>query len=447
MLHKGEKSMNRKKVSGIIAIIMICSILGISSKKIYADNTKNSQISVITPVKESKISVPTAEQIKEKKHFQKLKDICKETQPESLQTMDPIKSADLINTKINTYLNAMDTNTLLLTIAETADELSQYNDSSGLTIFSAAVQNKLVPNLSSRDYIQLVNSNDVNTYFKVFMIDTAIYSKKNDEKFNRKLRELVKENMNNDELLQSKGSSKITDDSSALNSKEELFNYSLQSISDYNAKDVPMLKNVLDFDRFNDMAKTTALYKLSDIDKKTTDKYLDDIVKNKDKYTAGEEQASLFILSKYFRIYDDKEKYKRLLIKNADDIFKNNQLSNSSEDSKKLVDAAVFALGETKNKDSIRLVGNNMNSINDNAIVSYFVDMNFVIINEMLEDNNSKNDIKLALSLADTSRYIEFSDNLEKLKNNPDKEISEKAASILDKLDKNSDQYAGYLWE
>lgn len=384
--------MNRKKISRIIAVIMICSIVSLSGKKIYAYNTENNQNSVTTPVEKSKTLVPTAKQIKEKKHFKQLKGISEAAQSKSLQETDSIENDKEIKKKVNEYLNSLDTNTLILTIAQTANELAKYNASSELAIFSDAIKNKLAPKLSSLD------PNDSNT-----------------------------------------GKSTI------LNSEEALLNYSLQSISDYDPKDVPMLKNIIDSNKFNHLTKTTAMYKLSDVDRPTTDRYLNDIITNKDKYGIEEKCSAMFILSKYFRTSNDKEKYKNLFIKNATNIFKNKNSynfassSNANRDSQKLVEAAVFSLGETKDKDSIRLVANNISSINDNAIVSYFVDMNFLTIHQMLEDTNSKDDIMLALSLADISKYVEFSDNLEKLKNNSDKEIAKKAANILSELDKNKD--------
>lgn len=313
---------------------------------------------------------------------------------------------------------------MILTIAETADEVNKNKDHTALDIFASASEKKLIPNLSTDDYIQLLDSDQVSQSFKTFMIDTAVYAKKNNTIFNDKLREIIKNNGDNGDLRS------YSADSSVTNSNEQLVNFSLQSINNYN--DIPMLKNILDSNKYNSIAKSTSIYKLSDIDKATTDTYLTSILENKDKYCNEEIRAPMFILSKYFKITTDKEKYKNLFMQNAKDIFSNAQSSD-------LTDAAIFSLGETKDKDAIKLIANNVNTIKDDTIISYFVDMNFSTINKMLDSSNSIDDINSALTLAQISRYDDFSTNLEKLKSNPDKNIAEKSQSILNELDKIKD--------
>lgn len=407
--------MNKKKIAGIIASIFICTVIGISTQNIYASDSINNEG-----------LIPTSEQIKQKEHFKELTKIASSNGLTKLELTSSVKSYDQINKKINNYLDSLDTNTLILTIAETADEVDKNKDHTALDIFASASEKKLIPNLSTDDYIQFLDSDQLSQSFKAFMIDTAVYAKKNNTIFNDKLREIIKNSGDNGNLKS------YSADSSVINSNEQLVNFSLQSINNYNANDIPMLKNILDSNKYNSIAKSTSIYKLSDIDKVTTDTYLTSILENKDKYCNEEIRASMFILSKYFKIATDKEKYKSLFLENAKDILSNAQSSD-------LTDAAIFSLGETKDKDAIKLIANNVNNIKDDAIISYFVDMNFSTINKMLDSSNPIDDINSALTLAQISRYDDFSTNLEKLKSNPDKNIAEKSQSILNELDKIKD--------
>lgn len=309
--------------------------------------------------------------------------------------------------ELNYYLDALNEQELLLTIAQTSEEFEKRGAYSELSIFANSFDKKLLHKLTEEDYITILQNEDYSTTFKIFMTDAYCYSTQKNKKqmgikFNNMLKNIIK------------------------NNKEDagLRFYALKSAT-FSHSDVDFLTHILNTKYEDVYIKTSAMIELKRLKGKEMNSYLRNIIDNARSYSAEE------IVTAMNLIVDSA---------NKDDINKIGKVLQDTNDIY-IRDGAVFTLGDIRDADTVKVIIDNRNKINDDSLIAYFVDKNFITVCKMLKSNDNQY-IKYALECVDIAPYVQFMPILEDLiNNNEDTDIIITAKSLIEKAIEKSYQH------
>ncbi|ACV63665.1 hypothetical protein Dtox_2904 [Desulfofarcimen acetoxidans DSM 771] len=373
-----------KKLLASLSILVLAFSLYLSNNGTWALATENESI------------LPQVEKIKVKEHYN---DLLK------------IKQKD----ECDKYLNELNEKDLLLAIAETAEELDKQGAYSEISMFAEFVDKKLIDKLTENDYISIIESSEYSNLFKVFMIDTYTYSKKrvnakNSEIFNDKLKKIIKDN----------------------NYDSSLRFYALKHVDNFNENDVNTLKEIINSEKEIDYLKTAALKVLKKINEKEAYDILKKIIKNPELYSVEEVNVGMKLMARIsentIQLINDKD-------------TRVNDIENIIQTTKtpSIISGAVYALCEFRNEKSVQTIINNRAIINDDSLIRYYIDKNYLIVEKMLDKTNDTIIIMDALACVDIAPFKNFTPKLEELINEHENEdIKEKAGLLIDKINNNS---------
>ncbi|SHK31339.1 hypothetical protein [Paramaledivibacter caminithermalis] len=372
----------KKKIIGAILGVLLITTSTIESITVFSQEQfieESQQVNMEL--------VPTLECIDKKTHFNQL--------------------MKLKNNKddMDEYLQNLNTKDLLLTIAETAEELEKLNSTSDLSIFNSYTD-KFINKLSIDDYTYILNNKEYPLSFKCFMMDFVNYHKEKDKsmktnikKYNKNLRKLLK-SKDNDSKLQVR---------------------SLILIDDYDKNDITMLENILSSDDYTDRVKGYALKALTKIDKDISYKKIKHIIDNSNKYSKFELRIALDLLDE---IKNDSQES----IDNINEVLKNTK-------DKETLDDIIWALGKIKHPNSVKTIIENKELFRE-QLLKLYVNMNYLAIDKMLNIDNDPSTINIALECVEISPFKEFAEKLEILSSKSEnKSIKEKANELQKKID------------
>ncbi len=346
--------------------------------------------------------LPKLDDIKIKSHYNKI---------------STLKSQD----QVDKYLSGLTTNELLAAIAETSEELQKTDDFYSLVPFTAHSE-KIITDLTVDDYVYILGNKDYSTYFKYYILDIVEgYSKfkkqsmqsfsKNstsveaDKKYSNSLRSILKDNKA-DSSLQVKA---------------------MYCIHDYAKNDIPMLTNILDSTNYSSLIKGHALESLKGLDSDMTLERVEKIIKSPLNY-------SKFELQQAMKLMDDIKNDSDIAVSAVENVL--TSLKNTSALDDDTINEALWSLGKIKNKKSVTAVINNKDLFGED-LVGLYVNMNFNTINQMLNINESQENLNAALACITIMPFKEFAASLNELQNKSNnKELSIKIASALKEMQK-----------
>ena len=105
---------------------------------------------------------------------------------------------------------------------------------------------------------------------------------------------------------------------------------------------------------------------------------------------------------------------------------------------RELIDTAVFALGSIKNQKTVEIISKYKDTIEQPGLIKYYCDMNFNVINKMMDKSNEKSTIINALSLIEIGCFKEFWENVNILTQNNDSEIRTLAEKVKITINNNN---------
>jgi len=351
----------------IIGSLVLSSFLLVSV--LVFPTVKNSYASLTTQASlQSSVSLPKSAEIKNKTHANKIKDIV-------LKSKNPQKD-------VNDYINTLNKNDLLLSIAEVSDDLKSSKDTSALTIFGPAASQKLVGNLTDLDYQSIFTNADYAVNFKFFATDiksSENFSKntKNDTAYNKLLRNMFKDETQN----------------------ESLRLVSLINTDDYTAEDIPTLELLTESKNSSDVIKSNAVRILKTIDKNKGNAHVQKILKNLNQYSESEETVALDTLG-------DFTKQTAMITETEDEIdLINNVIKQTTN--KHVIQSTVFALAHFKNEKSVATVLENRSKVNDDYAIRFYVDRNYLVVENMLNSNDNSV-VSNALTCVEIAQFKDF---------------------------------------
>ena len=101
-----------------------------------------------------------------------------------------------------------------------------------------------------------------------------------------------------------------------------------------------------------------------------------------------------------------------------------------------IIEGAVFTLGNVKDYKAVQTVINNREVVNDDSLITYFVDKNYIVIEEMLNMSNNIETIRTALDCVEIAPYQEFLNAINKLAiDHKDEDIRNKAKLLTEVLE------------
>ena len=372
----------KKVLAGLILLVIV---LGLYFSSISFASTAGQNNSVL----------PEVEKIKEKKHFN------------YLVTLDDKNKQD-------NYLDGLNEKELLTAIAETAEELDKKGSFPEIAMFAAYVDKKLIGNLKEEEYISILQNPEYSTPFKVFMIDTYSYSRsknqqKIDAEFNQVLKKIIKDK-NNDPGLRF---------------------YAISTVDDFNQNDVQSLTEILNSEKGEGYLTAATLKALKEVNERESFNISKNILKNYQSYPIEEVQMAMHVVAS---ISDNTLQEANDVDNRFEDVDNIIKTSNDTA----LISGAVFALGDVKTDKSVKTVINNRQKINDDGLIRYYIDKNYLAIAKMLDTNDDAS-IKIALTCVDIAPFKNFKPKLEELiSQSKNEDIKNQAGLLIEKIDKNS---------
>lgn len=339
---------------------------------------------------------PDIQQIKEKQHYKKIIGIKEKNE-------------------FDTYVNTLNKSELLLTIAEFADEFETANDPTSMTMFAEVTKNKLINELTESDYISFVENKDYSDLFKAYMIDCYSYSKhknnkRHTDKFDNSLRTIVKDSSEN----------------------QKLRFYALASMDNLDNNDINMLKEIIDSEEQNETLKARSLKELKKINEQETYPIIKQIIKDHKKYSDKEVGMSIDLLTRTSSSVISKldgEDHRVDIIENFIKESNNYITINSS----------IRSLGNIKTQNSVKAVINNRKKVQEDSVIAYYINKNYLTVEKMLEITNDIETIKIGLECVDIAPFKSFMPKLEILANNcSDEEVKNQAKNLITKVNEHS---------
>ncbi len=339
---------------------------------------------------------PDIQQIKEKQHYKKIIGIKEKNE-------------------FDTYVNTLNKSELILTIAEFADELEKANNPVSMRMFADVTKNKLINELTESDYISFVENKDYSDLFKAYMIDCYSYSKhknnkKNTDKFDNSLRTIVKDSSEN----------------------QKLRFYALASMDNLDNNDIDMLKKIIDSKEQNEILKARSLKELKKINEQETYPIIKQIIKDHKNYSDKEVGMSIDLLTRSSSSLIselDGEDHKVDIIENFIKESNNYITINSS----------IRSLGNIKTQNSVKAVINNREKVQENSVIAYYINKNYLTVEKMLEITNDIETIKIGLECVGIAPFKSFMPKLEILANNcSDEEVKNQAKNLITKVNEHS---------
>ena len=309
--------------------------------------------------------VPSTAEIAKKEHVNKLKEIAslsKDTQIEA-----------------NNYLQGLNKKELLTAIAEVATETQDYSQ---MSLFSGAARQTLIGKLSDSELISLLENPDLNDIFKTYMIsikqaENYANKSKNSNQVNRVLREISMDEKNSEEL-------RFT---------------SLAQVDTYTEGDLPELKKLMDSSNSSERTKGFAYKTINKLDPAEGSVLAEKILKNADRY------SSTLVIAVMNTLGDFSANLNKIN-QNEDEIDLITYALNTTKN-QDIVRGAVFSLGRFKNETSVAAVINYRSKINDEDLVRYYLDMNYLVVEKMLKSND-RAQIETALTCVEIAPFLNF---------------------------------------
>lgn len=376
----------------IIGSVILSSFL-VASILVFP-TVKNSFASLTTQKAslQSAISLPNSAEIIKKVHSNKIKDIIS-------KSINPQKD-------VNDYINSLNKDDLLLSIAEASDDLKNSGNISELGMFASASSQKLMGILTNGDCETIYTNPDYSYVFKLFIEDTKDterYTKgiKNDKEYNKLLR-----NMFQDETQVA-----------------SLRLVSLMDTDDYTIDDLPALETLINSKNSSDDIKANAIRISKRIDKNIGNIYVQKILKNIDQYSEAEVSVALDTLG-------DFTNQTAIIDGNEDEIDLINNVIKQTKNTR-LIQMSTYALTHFKNEKSVATVVENRSKINDDYLIDFYVDNNYLVVENML---NSKDNsvVSTALACVEISPYKNFLPKILELESSaPNNEVKTRLGKII----------------
>jgi len=345
---------------------------------------------------QDKATLPDINKIKEKKYYKELNTLKEKEQ-------------------FDKYINNLNKKEALTMIAEFAEEFDKTGDYTQIGIFSEYITNNLINELDENDYIEVLNNTEYNKAFKVLMIDMYTSSKlknkeKNSKVFDNKLKEIIKD----------------------TNKDSSLRFYSLASIENVNSNDIEMLTNIIKSDIEDKTLKALSIKVIAKVNQELVDPIIENIIERHDEYSIEEVNMATSIMSRTLNNLES-------AAKSIDLSAINSIIENSNE--KLIIHSTVRSLGNIENKNSVDIVIKHRNKIDDDTVIAYFIDKNYLTIDAMLDVTNDIDTIKTALECVDIAPFINFIPKLEILsKQHKREDIRSSANMLIEKANRNSYQ-------
>lgn len=348
----------------IIGSVILSSFLVVST--LVFSTVNNSYASLTT----QKVSLPQSAEIIKKVHSNKIKDI-------TSKSSNPKKD-------VNDYINTLNKDDLLSAIAEVSDDLKYSSDNDALGIFGPATSQKLVGNLTDLDYELIFTNADYNNLFKLFVTDIKNSENnqkgtKNDKAYNKLLRNMFQDDSQN----------------------ESLRLVSLINTDDYTVDDIPTIELLTDSKNSSDLIKANAVRILKTIDKNKGNIHVQKILKNHNQYSEPEVTVALDTLG-------DFSKQTNPIIPGGteDEIDIINNVIKQSTNTH-IIQSTIFALAHFKNEKSVVTVLENRSKINDDYAIRFYVDRNYLVVENML-DSNDNSVVSSALTCVEIAPFKSF---------------------------------------
>lgn len=350
-----------------IGSLVLSSFLVVST--LLFPTVKNSYASLTTQVSpKSSVSLPKYEDINNKVHANKIKDI--------------VSKSKNLQIDVKNYIDTLNKDDLLLSIAEVCDDLGNSSNTNVLTIFGPATSQKLIGNMTNADYELIFMNPDYPVSFKFYAADIKSSENfhkntKNDKAYNKLLRNMFQDETQN----------------------ESLRLVSLINTDDYTVEDIPALELLTHSKKSSDIMKANAVRILKRIDKNKGNIHVQQILKNLDQYSESEVTVALDTLGDYTN-------QTAMITGTEDEIDLINTVIKQTTNTH-IIQSTVFALANFKNKKSVTTVLENRSKINDDYAIRFYVDRNYLVVENML-DSNDNSAVSSALTCVEITPFKSF---------------------------------------
>ena len=207
---------------------------------------------------------------------------------------------------------------------------------------------------------------------------------------------------------------------------EELRLTSLAQVDNFTDSDLPLLKKLMDSSNSSEKIKGFAYRTIKNLDTTGGTVIAEKILKNADQY------SSTLVLSVMDTLGDFSANLKKVN-QNEDEIDLIVDALNNTKN-QEIVRGSVFSLGRFKNAKSVAKVMNNRRKINDDSLVRYFIDMNYLVVEKMLKSNDHVQ-IETALTCVEVTPFLNFTPALNELEGSTiDPETKRRIKDILSRV-------------
>lgn len=196
--------------------------------------------------------------------------------------------------------------------------------------------------------------------------------------------------------------------------------------------DIDMLKKIIDSKEQNEILKARSLKELKKINEQETYPIIKQIIKDHKNYSDKEVGMSIDLLTRSSSSLIselDGEDHKVDIIENFIKESNNYITINSS----------IRSLGNIKTQNSVKAVINNREKVQENSVIDYYINKNYLTVEKMLEITNDIETIKIGLECVGIYPFKSFMPKLEILANNcSDEEVKNQAKNLITKVNEHS---------
>ncbi len=196
--------------------------------------------------------------------------------------------------------------------------------------------------------------------------------------------------------------------------------------------DIDMLKKIIDSKEQNEILKARSLKELKKINEQETYPIIKQIIKDHKNYSDKEVGMSIDLLTRSSSSLIselDGEDRKVDIIENFIKESNNYITINSS----------ILSLGNIKTQNSVKAVINNREKVQENSVIAYYINKNYLTVEKMLEITNDIETIKIGLECVGIAPFKSFMPKLEILANNcSDEEVKNQAKNLITKVNEHS---------
>lgn len=314
------------------------------------------------------------------------------------------KYSEMSEKEIKNELNKLDSDDLVSEVNKVMAEGKIVNDyNSTIPVVSALADRK--DELKNNEIIDMIKSNKFNLETKEVLVD--IYNNKSSiDKNDKELKDLLYEDEIDDKLKQ-----RIT------------------NIVEFNSEDMPLLEGMINKGGLNAFY---ALKGASKIDTKKAYEISKNIIANNKNKTEEEVSGAILVTSKYLK---EKKNNKENINKEMEEFLDESLEIFNDSSNRSIKDAIAYSISDIKSEKTIKSLLKDYKL--DNEVKMFAIDQNYMILENILKNNPSEDDIYMVIESMKTLPIKDFEDEFKGLlESQSNNKLLKEINSVLDLINK-----------